>query len=67
MEANVISLNNEEGVKQILVNSVRSSRVAVDPPLANAEDIMIPRYVVNADEAIALIRKHQVWLSGREG
>jgi hypothetical protein len=38
--------------------------LAIDPPLANVEDMAIPRCVANADEAIALIRDHhQRWLS----
>lgn len=47
-----------------LIEWARSSMLSVDTPLANAEDITIPRCVPNADEAIALIREHhQVWLS----
>jgi predicted Rossmann-fold nucleotide-binding protein len=41
--------------------------LAIDPPLANVEDLAIPRCVANADEAIALIRDHhQRWLSRPE-
>jgi hypothetical protein len=37
--------------------------LSVDPPLANVEDMEIPRCVANADEAIALVRAHHaVWL-----
>jgi uncharacterized protein (TIGR00730 family) len=44
-----------------------SSMLAVDPPLANPDDMTIPRCVANADEAIALIREHhQIWLSAQE-
>jgi hypothetical protein len=32
--------------------------LSLDPPLANPEDMTIPRCVANADEAIAIIRKH---------
>jgi hypothetical protein len=41
--------------------------LTVDPPLANVEDMAIPRCVANADEAIAVVRAHhRRWLSGRE-
>lgn len=47
-----------------LIEWARSSMLSADTPLANTEDITIPRCVPNADEAIALIREHhQVWLS----
>jgi uncharacterized protein (TIGR00730 family) len=50
-----------------LIEWARSSMLSVDPPLANPEDMTIPRCAANADEAIALIREHhQVWLPGRE-
>jgi uncharacterized protein (TIGR00730 family) len=50
-----------------LIEWARSSMLAGgDPPLANVEDMAIPRCVANADEAIALIRAHhQIWLSDR--
>jgi hypothetical protein len=36
---------------------------AVDPPLANVEDMTIPRCAADADEAIGLVREcHAVWL-----
>jgi uncharacterized protein (TIGR00730 family) len=41
-----------------LIEWARSTMLATDPPLANAEDLSIPQCVANADEAIALIRKH---------
>ncbi len=51
-----------------LVDWARSTMLSVDPPLANAEDMLIPRCAANADEAIALIREHHaLWLSGRDG
>jgi uncharacterized protein (TIGR00730 family) len=51
-----------------LIDWARSSMLSADTPLANAEDMMIPRCVANADEAIALIREyHQIWLSGQQG
>jgi predicted Rossmann-fold nucleotide-binding protein len=47
-----------------LIEWARIAMLSVDPPLANAEDLAIPRCAANADEAIALIReRHQVWLS----
>jgi hypothetical protein len=38
-----------------LIEWARSSMLSADPPLANVEDMTIPRCVTNADEAIALI------------
>lgn len=50
-----------------LIEWAGSSMLAVDPPLANSDDMTIPRCVANADEAIALIREHhQIWLSAQE-
>jgi uncharacterized protein (TIGR00730 family) len=50
-----------------LIEWARESMLTVDPPLANVEDMAIPRCVANADEAIAVVRAHhQRWLSGRE-
>jgi uncharacterized protein (TIGR00730 family) len=47
-----------------LVEWARSSMLTVDPPLANVEDMAIPRCVANADEAIALLReRHAAWLA----
>jgi uncharacterized protein (TIGR00730 family) len=47
-----------------LIEWARSSMLSTDPPLANAEDMKIPRCVMNADETIALIRTHhQRWLA----
>lgn len=46
-----------------LIDWARNSMLSVDPPLANAEDMAIPRCAANADEAIAIIREHQsAWL-----
>ncbi|MBE7445451.1 MAG: LOG family protein [Planctomycetia bacterium] len=51
-----------------LIEWARSSMLSADTPLANADDMTIPRCVANADEAIALVREyHQVWLSGQHG
>lgn len=45
-----------------LVEWVRSSILASDPPLASPPDFEIPRCVAGADEAIALIRAdHARW------
>jgi hypothetical protein len=50
-----------------LIEWARRSMLSIDPPLANVEDMAIPRCVANADQAIALIREHhQRWLSRQE-
>lgn len=37
--------------------------LAEDPPLANVEDMAIPRCVANGEEAIAVVREyHAAWL-----
>jgi uncharacterized protein (TIGR00730 family) len=47
-----------------LIEWARRAMLAEDPPLANAEDMAIPRCVADADEAIALLREYQgAWLS----
>jgi hypothetical protein len=49
-----------------LIEWARESMLSVEPPLANAEDLSIPRSVASADEAIALLREsHAAWLSRR--
>lgn len=51
-----------------LIEWASNSMLSTDPPLANAEDITIPRCVPNADEAIALIREHyQIWQAKHHG
>jgi len=51
-----------------LIEWARSSMLSGDPPLADVEDMLIPRCAVNADEAIALIREHhRIWQSGHQG
>jgi uncharacterized protein (TIGR00730 family) len=46
-----------------LVEWAKSSMISEDPQLANPEDMLIPRCVPGADEAIALIREyHQKWV-----
>ncbi len=42
-----------------LVGWARAHLLTSEPPLANAEDMAIPRCVKTADEAIALIREHR--------
>jgi uncharacterized protein (TIGR00730 family) len=50
-----------------LVEWARSSMLSSDPPLASADDMAIPHCVANADEAIALVRKHHgAWLAKTE-
>jgi uncharacterized protein (TIGR00730 family) len=41
-----------------LIEWARTSMLSFDPPLANPEDMTIPRCAANADEAIAIIRGH---------
>jgi hypothetical protein len=37
--------------------------LSFDPPLANAEDMTIPRCAATGDDAIAIIREHHAaWL-----
>ena len=46
-----------------LIEWARGSMLSVEPPLANVEDMTIPRSAANADEAIAIIREHHAtWL-----
>jgi uncharacterized protein (TIGR00730 family) len=46
-----------------LVDWARTHLLKTDPPLANPEDITIPRCVDTSDEAVALIREHHSrWL-----
>ena len=40
-----------------LIEWARQSMLSLDPPLASAEDLSIPRCVASADEAIALLRE----------
>jgi uncharacterized protein (TIGR00730 family) len=49
-----------------LIDWARNAMLTTDPPLANAEDMNIPRCAANGDEAIALIREHhRLWQSAR--
>jgi uncharacterized protein (TIGR00730 family) len=41
-----------------LVDWARTSMLSADPPLANPEDMSIPRCVASGDEAIAVLREH---------
>jgi uncharacterized protein (TIGR00730 family) len=47
-----------------LVSWARTAMLSYDPPMANPEDFDIPRCVADADEAVAMIRKHlAIWRS----
>jgi hypothetical protein len=47
-----------------LIEWARSFMLSFDPPLANPEDMTIPRCAASADEAIAVIRDHYgKWLT----
>jgi len=48
-----------------LIEWAHSSMLSFDPPLANPEDMTIPRCAANADEAIAIIRAHHGQLAKR--
>jgi uncharacterized protein (TIGR00730 family) len=49
-----------------LVDWARASMLSADPPLANPEDMSIPRCVSSGDEAIAVLREHRDrWLRVR--
>jgi uncharacterized protein (TIGR00730 family) len=46
-----------------LVDWARANLLATQPPLANPEDMTIPRCVNTADEAIAIVREHHArWI-----
>ena len=46
-----------------LIEWARQAMLAFDPPLANAEDLAIPRCAASADEALAIIQAHHAtWL-----
>jgi len=46
-----------------LIEWARQAMLSLDPPLANPEDMTIPRCAANADEAIAIVREHHAkWL-----
>ena len=48
-----------------LIEWARQAMLAFDPPLANVEDLAIPRCVASADEALAIIQAHHAtWLQG---
>jgi uncharacterized protein (TIGR00730 family) len=50
-----------------LIEWARSAMLACDPPLANPEDLAIPRCAANADEAIAIIHEHHgKWLNAHK-
>jgi uncharacterized protein (TIGR00730 family) len=49
-----------------LIEWARSAMLSFETPLANAEDMDIPRCVEDGEEAVALIReRHSVWLQER--
>src|SRR5262252_7847929 len=48
-----------------LVDWARASMLSADPPLANPEDMSIPRCVVSGDEAIVVLREHYARWSAR--
>ena len=46
-----------------LIEWAREAMLAFDPPLADARDLMLPRCVASADEALAIIQEHHAaWL-----
>lgn len=46
-----------------LIEWARSSMLSFEPPLANADDIDIPKCVADADEAVKILReRHSQWL-----
>jgi hypothetical protein len=52
-------------IQQVYLEWARNAMLSFEPPLANPEDMTIPRCAANADEAISLVRQHhQIWLSG---
>jgi hypothetical protein len=70
----LLQVRHLEGTPLILVGNMwsglldwsRETMLSVDPPLASPEDLEIPRCVENAEEAIALVRKHyEKWRSER--
>ena len=51
-----------------LVEWARAAMLSTEPPLANTEDIDIPRCVATGNEAIAILREHhERWRRGRAG
>jgi len=70
----LLQVRHLEGAPLILVGKMwpgliewaRRSLLSIDPPLANPEDLAIPRCVANADEAIKIIREyHEQWVRER--
>ena len=46
-----------------LIEWARQTMLAFDPPLADPDDLAIPRCVASADEALAIIQAdHAAWL-----
>ncbi len=55
-------------MKRLAVSSGRASVLSTDPPLANPEDMNIPRCVASSDAAIAALREHHDrWLREQAG
>jgi hypothetical protein len=50
-----------------LVDWVKTSMLSTDHPLVNPEDINIPQCVPDANNAIALIRKHHAQWARKHG
>jgi len=50
-----------------LVDWARRHMLAPQPPLANPEDLAIPRCVATADEAIACLREHHERWRAQQG
>jgi len=70
----LLQVRHLEGAPLILVGKMwpgliewaRRSLLSIDPPLADPEDLAIPRCVANADEAIKIIREyHEQWVRER--
>src|SRR5215510_7598617 len=70
----LLQVRHLEGAPLILVGKMwpgliewaRRSLLSIDPPLASAEDMTIPRCAGSADEAVKIIREyHDQWLRDR--
>ena len=73
----MISLADEHRVNDVVLSAVgpmwpallqwaRQAMLGFDPPLANPDDLTIPRCAASADEAIAIIRAHHAtWLDAQ--
>jgi predicted Rossmann-fold nucleotide-binding protein len=70
----LIQVGHLQGTPLILVGPMwpallqwaRQAMLGFDPPLANPDDLTIPRCAASADEAIAIIRAHHArWLDAQ--